>query len=165
MSARLDPDAPVAWRFTPLTTADLDALMAVESSAYEFPWTRGNFIDSLAAGYHAVRLHDAAVTRGIAGYLIAMNAAGEVHLLNLTVAPEWQRRGLALRLLGELMRHCRELRAHQVWLEVRESNHRARSIYLRYGFRQIGVRRGYYPAAQGRREDAIVMGMVLDALE
>lgn len=149
--------------FAPMTPADLDDVMAVEAAAYEFPWTRGNFIDSLAAGYHASVLREAG--GALLGYVVAMAAVGEVHLLNLTVAPAWQRRGLALVLLGELVRHGRDVAAHQIWLEVRESNQRARSLYLRYGFRQIGLRRGYYPAPGGRREDAVLMGMTLDALE
>jgi ribosomal-protein-alanine N-acetyltransferase len=164
VSAQLDGRAVPNLQLVPMGLADLDAVLAIETEAYEFPWTRGNFIDSLAAGYHAVLLRERGVPAP-AGYLVAMHGAGEVHLLNLTVAPAWQGRGLALRLLGELVRHGRELRAHQVWLEVRESNTRARSIYLRYGMRQIGVRKGYYPAAAGRREDAIVMGLSLDALD
>ena len=164
MSARLDESVAPGLHLVPMVLADLDAVMAIETQAYEFPWTRGNFVDSLAAGYHAVLLRERA---GVppAGYLVAMHAAGEVHLLNLTVAPAWQRRGLALRLLGELIRHGREVGAHQVWLEVRETNLRARSIYLRYGFCRIGVRKGYYPAPAGRREDTIVVGLGLDVLE
>jgi ribosomal-protein-alanine N-acetyltransferase len=146
-----------------LTSADLDRVMPVENAAYAFPWTRGNFVDSLAAGYHARQLRDAA--GALAGYYLAMEGVDELHLLNLTVAPAFQRRGLALRLLDDLMAHGRARALHQVWLEVRESNHRAQAIYRRYGFAVIGRRRGYYPAAQGAREEAIVMGMRLDALD
>lgn len=163
MSARLEQEPAPGLDLVPMTLADLDAVLAIELCAYEFPWTRGNFTDSLVAGYHAVLLRPYGAAEP-AGYLMAMHGAGEVHLLNLTVAPAWQRQGLALRLLGELVRHGREVGAHQLWLEVRESNARARGIYRRYGFRQIGVRKGYYPAAAGRREDAIVMGLGLDAV-
>lgn len=164
MSARLEPAPAPELHLEAMRLADLDAVLAIEALAYEFPWTRGNFVDSLAAGYHAVLLRERDAP-GPAGYLIAMHGAGEVHLLNLTVAPAWQRCGLSLRLLDELVRHGREVQAHQIWLEVRESNARARGIYRRYGFGQIGVRKGYYPAAAGRREDAIVMGFGLDALD
>lgn len=139
-----------------MTVADLDEVAAVERLAYPFPWTRGNFIDSLAAGY---------LTRvlcgddGLVGYYIAMSGVDEMHLLNITVAPPQQGCGHARRMLDELVAFCHEANALKLWLEVREGNARARSLYLRYGFRHIGVRRGYYPAPQGRREDAAVMSL------
>jgi [ribosomal protein S18]-alanine N-acetyltransferase len=84
-----------------------------------------------------------------------------MHLLNITVAPAQQHQGHARFMIDALAAACRARRAHQLWLEVRESNARARAIYLQRGFEQVGVRRGYYPATQGRREDAIVMSLVL----
>ena len=135
---------------------DLDAVVAIERMAYPFPWTRGNFIDSLAAGYLARVLEGEA---GPTGYYIAMSGVEEMHLLNITVAPPQQRRGHARRMLDELVAFCHEANALKLWLEVREGNAHARSLYLRYGFRHIGVRRGYYPAEDGRREDAAVMSL------
>ena len=158
MSAQLD--------FVPnlraLHAADLDAVLAIEARCYDFPWTRGNFIDSLAAGYLALAL----VVRGgaLAGYLMAMRGVGEMHLLNLTVAPEWQGRGLASQLLGALEQTCRDEVLPLIWLEVRSSNQRARAIYRRRGFHEVGQRRGYYPAALGQREDAVVMRAALEPL-
>jgi len=149
----------------PMTVVELDAVAAIEAAAYPFPWTRGNFIDSLAAGYPArVLLGE---RHRIVGYFVAMQGVDEMHLLNLTVAPTEQSRGHGRYLLDRLVELCRERHAHQLWLEVRQSNARARALYLRYGFRQIGVRRGYYPAAFGRREDAAVMSLEVaqDALE
>ena len=150
-----------------MTVADLDAVLAIEDSVYEFPWTRGNFIDSLAAGYsaHTLRSTDGALY----AYCVAMAGVQEMHLLNLTVAPSRQHGGLARGLLDELVAQCRADGALWLWLEVRESNRRAREVYRRYGFTQVGWRRGYYPAAAGRREDACVMRLPLtegcDALE
>jgi [ribosomal protein S18]-alanine N-acetyltransferase len=141
--------------------ADLDAVMAIEAQAYAFPWTRGNFIDSLAAGYVAWVLVDA--RGGVAAYLVAMHGVGEMHLLNITVAPPWQRCGLAQQLLQALEQNCRSQRFALLWLEVRSSNQRARDIYRRRGFAEVGLRRGYYPAALGQREDAVVMRLALDA--
>ena len=141
----------------PLLVADLDRVMAIETAAYPFPWTRGNFVDSLAAGYPARLL----LTRARAiGYFIAMEGVDEMHLLNLTVAPAEQGRGHGQRMLDELVALCRVRGLRQLWLEVRESNARARALYLRYGFRHVGLRRGYYPAAKGR-EDAAVMSLDL----
>ena len=103
----------------------LDAVLAIEDSAYEFPWTRGNFIDSLAAGYTARTLR--AADGALVGYFVAMAGVQEMHLLNLTVAPRRSRRGLARGLLDALVAQCRARgRATQLWLEVRESNQRAR---------------------------------------
>jgi ribosomal-protein-alanine N-acetyltransferase len=144
-------------RLRPLTVGQLDAVMAIESRAYEFPWSHGNFIDSLAAGYEARGLHDARAD--LLGYFIAMPGLDEMHLLNITVAPEVQGRGHARFMLDEVVALCRAHRAHQLWLEVRQSNERAKALYLRYGFAHIGVRRGYYPAAHGGREDAAVMSL------
>ena len=152
MSARLD--VPVL-RLRAMTAGDLERVLAVEVRAYSFPWTRGNFIDSLAAGYLAELLVDD--TGALVGYVVAMPGVDELHLLNLTVAPEWQRQGHARTLLDALERHCREYALPTLWLEVRASNDRARHVYRRRGFQEVGLRRGYYPAARGAREDAIVM--------
>ncbi len=139
-----------------MTVGDLDDVAAVERQAYPFPWTRGNFVDSLAAGYLARVLR---ADTALVGYYIAMSGVEEMHLLNITVAPPQQGRGHARRMLDELVAFCHEANALKLWLEVRESNAHARSLYLRYGFRHIGVRRGYYPAPDGRREDAAVMSL------
>lgn len=143
----------------PMTTAHLDAVMAIEQAAYPFPWSRGNFVDSLASGYAASVLYDG--EGRILGYFVAMAGVEEMHLLNITVAPDAQRRGHALAMLDALVVLCRERGARQLWLEVRESNARARSIYLRRGFVHVGRRRGYYPAALGQREDAAVMSLAI----
>jgi ribosomal-protein-alanine N-acetyltransferase len=138
---------------------DLEAVLAVERSAYSFPWTRGNFVDSLAAGYLAELLERA--DGAVAGYYVAMHGVDEMHLLNLTVAPAHQRRGHAGALLDALEQRCRERGIGSVWLEVRAGNDRARQLYARRGFVETGRRRGYYPAGLGRREDAVVMTLEL----
>ena len=145
----------------PMTTAHLDAVMAIEAAAYAFPWTRGNFIDSLASGYPARVLLDA--HRQLSGYFIAMPGVDEMHLLNITVAPAEQGRGHARFMIDALIPLCQEHRARELWLEVRDSNERARAMYLRLGFAQVGVRKGYYPAPFGRREDAVVMSLKITA--
>ncbi|MBS0448780.1 MAG: ribosomal protein S18-alanine N-acetyltransferase [Proteobacteria bacterium] len=139
----------------------LDGVLAVENAVYPFPWTRGNFVDSLAAGYDARVLHDA--QGGVVGYLVAMAGVDEMHLLNVTVAPLAQGEGHARRLFDALVAICRGRGATRLWLEVRESNLRAREIYRHWRFSEVGRRRGYYPADQGRREDAIVMSLAITA--
>ena len=100
---------------------------------------------------------------GLVGYFVAMPGADELHLLNLTVMPEWQGRGHGRRLLDALEAVCRLQHWPVLWLEVRASNQRALSLYRRRGFAEVGLRRGYYPALGGRREDAIVMRLDVPA--
>ena len=142
-----------------MSAIHLDAVMAIEAAAYVFPWSRGNFIDSIVAGYAARVLMDA--NGAMLGYFIAMGGVDEMHLLNITVAPAAQGRGHARHMLDALVALCRADRAEQLWLEVRESNVPARSIYKHLGFEQKGMRKGYYPAPFGRREDAVVMSLNL----
>ncbi|MEW6703382.1 MAG: ribosomal protein S18-alanine N-acetyltransferase [Pseudomonadota bacterium] len=156
MSAAL---APSAARLEAMTVAHLNAVVALEESAYPFPWSRGNFIDSLAAGYLAEVLLDP--LRQLVGYYVAMHGVEETHLLNITVAPGLWGHGHGRRLLDRVVARAQAMRSRALWLEVRQSNGRARQVYERYGFVQVGLRRGYYPAAQGQREDAIVMSLRL----
>ena len=145
-------------RLLPVHLHDLDTLMAIETAAYPYPWSRGNFIDSLAAGYRLVKRVDAQ-GRWL-GYYVAMTGVDETHLLNLTVAPEHQHQGHAREMLDELVRWSRERAAARLWLEVRASNRRAIALYESECFCEVGLRRGYYPAGD-RREDAIVMARPL----
>jgi ribosomal-protein-alanine N-acetyltransferase len=157
MSAILHPCAEEA-RFEPLALARLDQVLHVEQQAYSHPWTRGNFTDALATGYEAQLL---LAGDELLGYFVAMQGVEEVHLLNLTVAPRHQRQGWARVLLDALALWSRGRAAQWLWLEVRASNERARSIYEAHGFRRVGERKRYYPAAAGQREDAIVMSQHL----
>ena len=102
MSARIDAMATV---LRPMTAAGLDGVLELEQAVYPFPWTRGNFVDSLVAGYAAWTLNH--VDGDLVGYCIAMSGVGEMHLLNITIAPAARRRGHARRLLAELVQQCR----------------------------------------------------------
>jgi ribosomal-protein-alanine N-acetyltransferase len=141
----------------PMRESDLAEVMAIESAIYSHPWTRGNFTDSLRAGYacRTWRLGGELV-----GYFVLMAAAGEAHLLNLSVAARHQRRGQGAALLDEATRLARQLGAKHLFLEVRPSNRAAQALYTRFGFREVAVRRGYYPAHAGR-EDALVLSLAL----
>jgi ribosomal-protein-alanine N-acetyltransferase len=150
-----------ARRLVAMRAADVDAVMAMETLVYPFPWTRGNFIDSLAAGYTAQLLRRPP-DEELLGYCVAMSGADEMHLLNITVAPSQRRQGHARFLLDDLVARCRAGLASRLWLEVRESNAGARAAYRRLGFREEGLRPAYYPAANGRREDAVVMSLPVD---
>ena len=154
----MPPEAPLQARLETLTPLLLDALLAVEQRAYSHPWTRGNFTDALASGYQAQVLM---AGDHLLGYFVAMMGVDEVHLLNLTVAPEFQRQGWARVLLEALALWSRGQGAQWLWLEVRASNLRAQQIYLAHGFRRVGERKRYYPADHGQREDAVVMSLSL----
>ncbi|WP_431274846.1 GNAT family N-acetyltransferase [Variovorax ureilyticus] len=172
-------------RLEPITIERVPAVCAIEQTAYTHPWTPANFIDSLAAGYHcqclvgpAAESDASAPPRGarallsralsrpaletIIGYFVAMKGVDEVHLLNITVAPAFQRQGWAPLMLEALAGWSRAQNAQWLWLEVRASNHRALAIYERNGFRRVGIRKGYYPAHPNAREDAVVMSLRLD---
>ncbi len=155
MSAVLNPAE--AW-FQPLTGARLDAVLAVEHASYTHPWNRANFTDSLKSGYEAQVLLGG---DEVIGYFMAMKGVDEVHLLNITVAPAHLRQGWARVMLDALAIWSRGQGAEWLWLEVRTSNLRAMNVYDAYGFRRIGVRKQYYPAHAGQREDAVVMSFKL----
>ena len=95
------------------------------------------------------------------GYFVAMLGVDEAHLLNITVAPAYQRQGWARVLLDALALWARGRGAQWLWLEVRASNLRAQQVYEAHGFRRVGERKRYYPAAHGQREDAVVMSLPL----
>ena len=145
-------------QFQPMTEARLDEVVHLECLVYQQPWTRGNFSDSLRSGYQAQLL----VADGqLLGYFVAMKGADEVHLLNITVAPEHQGQGWGRMILDALALWSRAQDAQWLWLEVRASNTRAQRIYEEHGYRRVGERKSYYPAAAGRREDAVVMSLRL----
>ena len=153
MSAVLK-DAP---QLSPMRESDLEEVMAIERAIYSHPWTRGNFVDSLNAGYECRCLRLGAE---LLGYFVVMVAAQEAHLLNLSIDAGHQRRGLGSVLLRDAADLARRLGARNVFLEVRPSNRGAQALYTRFGFRKIGTRRGYYPAHAGR-EDALVLTLPL----
>jgi ribosomal-protein-alanine N-acetyltransferase len=144
--------------YAPMSLADLDEVVQVESEIYPFPWTHGNFADALAARYSAWVLRGA--ERRLQAYAIVMPVLDEAHLLNLSVARGHQGAGLGFRTLRWVSEVARDYGARSLLLEVRPSNAPALRLYDRYGFQRIGLRRDYYPAHAGR-EDAIVMRIAL----
>lgn len=155
---------PREAQFETMTPAWLPAVCRVEQSAYEHPWSQANFSDSLQAGYQAQLLTAGQAPQvELLGYFVAMKGVDEVHLLNITVAPAFQRQGWAHVMLDALALWARGQGAQWLWLEVRLSNVRAKSVYERHGFRQVGTRRHYYPATLSHPwgEDAIVMSQAL----
>jgi [ribosomal protein S18]-alanine N-acetyltransferase len=143
----------------PMTAADVEAVVALETQAYAHAWTRRNFADSLNAGYPAWLL---LAGTELVGYNVAMQVADEIHLLNITVAPRHQRLGLGRWMLQDLVTRSLAQGARWIWLEVRASNTPARRLYEGFGFQQVGERKDYYPAAHGQREHAVIMSLRLE---
>lgn len=156
MSALPEDTVP---RLRPMREHDLAHVAALEQRAYEFPWSLGIFADCLRVGYCCWTME---VVEAVVGYCIMSVAADEAHVLNVCVAPEHRRLGFGRRMLEHLVAIARGHRATVVFLEVRPSNPAAITLYLDFGFRQLAVRRNYYPAREGR-EDALVFALKLDA--
>lgn len=154
----MSPPTTPQLHWSALRADDLDTLLAIENQCYSHPWTRGNFIDSMAMGYAMPLLW---VDDQLVGYFVAMQGVDEVHLLNITVNPQCQHQGWAKVLLDQLRTWAASVRAGTIWLEVRKSNERAQQVYLRFGFESVGLRKRYYPVSHIEREDAVVMRYLL----
>ncbi len=153
MNAVLKPD--ILTR--PMQMADLDRIMQIEPTVFPYPWSRGNFSDSLNSGYSCWVMEEDKV---IIGYAVLMMVLDEAHLLNISIAREQQGRGLGRDLLQHMMTLGRRHGGLNMFLEVRPSNLAAISLYSSIGFNEMAIRRNYYPAKHGR-EDAVLMGMAL----
>ncbi len=145
-------DLHIAAEFFPMNERDLDTVAALEASLQVFPWSRGNFADSLAVGHSAWVLR---VGGDLIGFSVVMTVIDEAHLLNIGVCQRYHGQGYGARLLRHAMENARLNHASKLFLEVRPSNERAVELYRHFGFRQIGLRKGYYPATLGR-EDALI---------
>ncbi|CAB1276659.1 ribosomal protein S18-alanine N-acetyltransferase [Candidatus Nitrosacidococcus tergens] len=141
----------------PMQDEDLDVVITIEKTACAFPWTYRTFVDCLYAGYESwVYERD----KKIYGYGIASVQVGEAHILNICVHPDYQHQGCGHYILAHLLKISKTLGAQIVFLEVRPSNHRALSLYYKFGFNEVGIRKGYYPGRKGR-EDAFLLGLSL----
>ncbi len=153
-------------KFSPLHTytvlrdmnhADVAEIVCIEQRAHAYPWSSGNFTDALKSNY-VCKVYEA--EGEILGYVVFMFAVDEVHLLNIGIGAEYQRKGLGRGLLGATMEMARGCNMRRMLLEVRHSNAAALGLYRDVGFRQIGLRHGYYSVGN-EREDGIVMEYLL----
>ena len=144
------PNIPA--EFFPMNERDLDAVAALEASLQVFPWSRGNFADSLAVGHSVWVLR---LGGDLIGFSVVMAVIDEGHLLNIGVCERYQGQGYGARLLRHAMETARQNGVCKLFLEVRPSNERAVALYQHFGFRKIGLRKDYYPAVMGR-EDGLV---------
>lgn len=142
----------------PMQRSDIKVLAEIESAAYEFPWELETFRSCFKIGYHCWVGERA---REVVGYGISTIGAGESHVLNLCVAPNWQGRGYGRVILQKLIDEATRFKADSLFLEVRPSNPNAIKLYRSVGFNEIGMRKDYYPSRNNGREDALVMARVL----
>jgi ribosomal-protein-alanine N-acetyltransferase len=142
-------------RIRPFTADDLPAVLAIEAEGHAFPWTRGNFEDALRSGYYMVVFEQ---DGRVAGYGIIQIILDEGHLLNITIDPALHGRGHGRHLLLHLLEYA-QTHTDTLFLEVRPSNVHAIRLYQTVGFNEIGLRRNYYPARDGGREDALLMAL------
>jgi ribosomal-protein-alanine N-acetyltransferase len=143
-------------RIRTMTHTDLPGVLAIENQNYEFPWGEDIFIDCFRANYECYVCEE---MDKVLGYCILSIGAGEAHILNISVDPGAQKQGIGRKMLEHLIESARE-KAETIFLEVRPSNIVALGLYKKIGFNEIGIRKGYYPTAEGR-EDALMLAMEL----
>jgi [ribosomal protein S18]-alanine N-acetyltransferase len=146
------PEAP-DLEITSMRRRHLRGVMAIERQVYPRPWSPNLFVSEMTAGHgraYLVALED----RRVVGYGGLISYGDEAHVTTIAVDPDRQRRKIGSRLLHELIRRAQDLGAHAVSLEVRVTNWGAQRMYARFGFRPVGIRKGYY---QETNEDAVVM--------
>ena len=143
--------------FMRMQLADLSIVLTNERQAYAHPWTEGTFRDCVKGDYETwlVVFHGRNIGHGILSA-----AAGEAHLLNVCIAPQYQGHGHGRHLVLFMLQRAKLRGARSIFLEVRLSNLRAYKLYENLGFNEIGIRKDYYPAFGGR-EDALVLAMEL----
>ena len=156
-SMKVDYFSDVDIHFIPMTEIDMPKVMSVENSVYSFPWSQQIFIDCIRSGYQCWMMK---ADDRLIGHSVLSAAAGEAHLLNISVHHDYQRKGLGRRFLRFMLKQAQSLRVEEVFLEVRVSNKHAHQLYFSEGFNEIGQRKGYYPAGK-TREDALVLAFNL----
>ncbi len=136
----------------PMSARDLDEVVAIERACFARPWTRALFENELRIPFSRAVVAEERGVEGLAGYLVRWSVAGEVHLLDLAVAPSRRRRGVGRALLESLLAEARRQGARRIELEVAAANRAARALYGRSGFEVVGRRARYYG-----EDDAVLM--------
>jgi len=143
--------------FRPMRLVDLDTVMGIENDVYQFPWSEGVFRDCIRAGYHCWL---AQMKGEVVAHAVLTVGAGESHILNISVSNQHQRQGIGSAFVKHLIQQARKLNAEVIMLEVRATNQAAINLYNCNGFNEIGSRKAYYPAPEGK-EDALLFALQL----
>lgn len=144
-------------RFRKMNKEDIPAVVEIEKQVYNYPWSDGIFKDCFTAGYKCWVCED---MEKVVAYGILSLAAGEAHIMNICVDPAEQKQGIGQSMVETMVEAARDRKINSIFLEVRPSNTAAISLYNRLGFSELGTRKDYYPAEEGR-EDALMLGMEL----
>jgi len=139
-----------------MTPGDIPAVLDIDTDAFRIPWTRGLFEQELRCDFSRSRVARDAGDGTVTGYIVCWVVAEEMHVQTLAVRRDRRRRGIASRLVEEMMRIAREAPIFEASLEVRRSNRAARELYRKFGFRVKGVRPAYYSDVG---EDALIMAV------
>lgn len=143
---------------SPIEEQDFDALYAIEQAAHAVPWSLGMLKNNQGERYLNLKIVEG---HQIYGFAICQTVLDEATLFNIAIDPQKQGLGLGRQLLNELITQLRQKGILTLWLEVRESNKKAQALYDSLGFNQVDIRKNYYPTADGKREDAVVMAAYL----
>ncbi|MSQ80271.1 MAG: ribosomal-protein-alanine N-acetyltransferase [Candidatus Methylopumilus sp.] len=144
-------------QFSDFKERDLSVIELIENEVHAYPWTRGNFLDSMKSSHNCLMMK---LDKEIIGYAIMMFVLDECHLLNLGIKKNMQKKGYGSYLLQEIIRRAKLVHSKTIYLEVRASNHVAIHLYDKSGFNEMSIRKDYYRAQEGR-EDAVLMGLVI----
>ena len=144
-------------QFSNFKESDLSAIELIENEAQAYPWTRGNFLDSIKSSYTCLLMK---LNEEIVGFTVMMFVLDECHLLNISIKKSMQKKGYGSHFLKEVIRRARLAHLKTIYLEVRISNHAAINLYDKHGFNEMSIRKDYYRAKEGR-EDAVLMGLVI----
>ena len=144
-------------QFSEFKENDLSAIGLIENEVHAYPWTHGNFLDSLKSNHTCLMMK---LNEEIIGYTVMMFVLDECHLLNISIKKSVQKKGYGSHLLNEVIRQANLAHAKTIYLEVRASNQAAIHLYDKHGFNEMSIRKDYYRAKEGR-EDAVLMGLVI----
>ena len=144
-------------QFRDFKEIDLNVIELIESEVHTYPWTRGNFLDSIKSSHKCFMMQ---LNNEIIGYAVIMFVLDECHVLNISIKKSMQKKGYGSDLLKEVIRRAGLAHSKTIYLEVRSSNHAAIHLYDKHGFNEMSVRKDYYRAKEGR-EDAVLMGLVI----
>lgn len=142
----------------PMLLDDVPAVYAIDRVAHVVGWSEGIFRDCINAGYEAWVLER---NNQLEGYVLFYIKVGECHILNLCVHPQCQRQGHGARILRRILEFSKSQDAHVALLETRVTNIPAINLYIKYGFKEVTIRKDYYDTPDGGREDAVMMSLPL----
>ncbi|GFE60567.1 ribosomal-protein-alanine acetyltransferase [Geobacter sp. AOG2] len=135
----------------PMTTTDLDSVLAIEQASFPHPWRYEHFLHELSSPYSFPFV--AVIGGAVSGYVCLMSLFEEAQILDIVVSPQLRGRGIARALLEHAVAIARARQAEIMTLEVRASNRTAIALYERFGFSRTGIRPKYYEGV----EDALLM--------